>query len=157
MNITIRKATIAELEQILDVNYKYLNRLSVQWDPLLVESWTQSEKGHKYFSDKITDENQCMFVAVDGDKIVGFIDGEITEKDYLEPGIYAELNDIALATEYQQKGIGKQLVEEFMTWCKDKQVDHVYVSAFVQNTNAIEFYHKLGFKDLDVGLRLKLK
>lgn len=158
MNTIIRKAQKEDLEKILDINYYHLNRLSAEkWDDTLAEEWTHSEKGRRYFLNKIEDEDSCMFLAQDVDNIIGFVDGELADVEYRKPLVYAEMNDIVVIPEYQSKGIGKLLTETFLNWCKEKNVSYVTVSAYTENIKAIEFYKSQGFSDYGTELQIKLK
>jgi len=66
----------------------------------------------------------------------------------------AELDNMFVLKEFRGKGIGTKLISSFLDWCKHSKYDRVCVSASAQNTNAIKFYRKFGFKDYVTTLEL---
>jgi len=75
-------------------------------------------------------------------KVVGFILGTTMVFHY---GRTFEINDLAVEPEYQNKGIGKQLVEQIIKDVKNQGIVgiHLITSA---NENLKNFYEKFGFK-----------
>lgn len=106
-----------------------------------------SEKGIEFRKKSIRDhansETVKVFVAKEGEKVVGMSIANITDT-------VNQLTAIYVLPEMQGKGIGKLLWEE----CKkffDPEKD-VVVELLTYNKNAIVFYEKRGFKD--TGKRL---
>ncbi len=58
---------------------------------------------------------------------------------------------IDLLPEYQQKGIGKQLINTLFKHLESKGVKGVMLSVFVGNKGAINFYQKCGFTKVKTG------
>ena len=69
MNIVIRKATLEDLRQVQDLNYKLFDFEYKNFDSSLNMGWTFSEEGEKYFRKVI--EKGTVWLAVDDDKIIG--------------------------------------------------------------------------------------
>jgi ribosomal protein S18 acetylase RimI-like enzyme len=57
---------------------------------------------------------------------------------------------------YRRQGIGKSLVLGFLSWCREKKVEYVSVTASAQNQLGINFYRRLGFRDYELTLERKL-
>ena len=55
----------------------------------------------------------------------------------------AQLMQMAIATKYQRKGIGKRLVEELLIFAKHEGLKEVMCHS---RTDAIKFYQKLNFE-----------
>ncbi len=58
---------------------------------------------------------------------------------------------------FRGKGIGRKLTENFVNWCKKNKVEYITVTAFAKNKQAIDFYRKLGFRDYELDLEMKVK
>lgn len=68
----------------------------------------------------------------------------------------AELENTLVLEAYRGKGIGKQLFDGFVEWCKEQDVGKIKVEASAQNEGAINFYHKRGFKDYALVMEVDL-
>lgn len=55
---------------------------------------------------------------------------------------------ITVHPEFQQSGIGRQLIENLLKWAKENsQLEKVYLQVFATNHPAIKLYSSLGFKE----------
>ena len=89
-------------------------------------------------------------------EIVGYLAGSVEEKGSYELIQYAELNNMLVAEEYRGTGIGKQLIDAFKEYCKSKNIYDIRVVASYKNKDAINFYHKNGFKDFNLTLTMNI-
>lgn len=87
-----------------------------------------------------------IYVAVDADKIIGFVDLWIMYDQ-------AQIADIAVGREYQKKGIGQQLMYKAVAEAVKKQCDVMSLEVRVFNEKAIALYKKNDF--INAGLRKK--
>jgi diamine N-acetyltransferase len=148
MDIKIRKATIADLKDIQSLNLLLFKKEKKEYDKLLDLNWTFGEVGTNYFTNKITKTECCVLVAISKNKIIGYVCGGITKAEaYRKLPITAELDNMFVLEEYRSKGVGSMLYSEFMKWCKVNKVKKVRVQASAQNSLAIKFYKKNGFKE----------
>jgi ribosomal protein S18 acetylase RimI-like enzyme len=88
----------------------------------------------------------------DGFSIVAEVDGRIVGHAVIAP---IDGNDVALsiyiAEDYQSKGLGKRMVEILIDYCKIVGYRGIRIVTDRNNTKAINFFKKLGFKVLRVG------
>lgn len=85
-------------------------------------------------------ENRSFFLAKDGDKVVG-VCSVTRHPDKNQP------QSIYVLPEYQRKGVGALLWQEAQThFDADKDI---MVSVVAYNDNAIKFYQKLGFENIE--------
>ena len=83
-----------------------------------------------------------VYVAKDGDKVVGFVSyGEYRGEDLENAG---EIYAIYVLEDYWGKGVGARLVETALENLKDFQIVALWV--FKDNLRARKFYEKCGFK-----------
>lgn len=56
--------------------------------------------------------------------------------------------DLVTRAELRNRGYGSQLVSSMNSWAKSHEVQHFYLQVTAQNTRAIHFYEKLGYRYL---------
>jgi len=157
MEIIIRNATIEDLEKVQELNLELFKKEHKEFDPLLNLEWTFGEEGTKYYQDRISKDDGCVLVATSNNEIVGYLCGGIIKAEkYRNLPTVAELENTLILKEFRSKGIGKQLYEKFIAWCKTKNVGKIRVEASAQNELAIKFYRNNGFKDYTLILESDL-
>ncbi len=148
--IEIRKAAIKDMKAVQRLS-QLLFETDFEHDPTLNCKWTFGKDGKKYFSSQIRTGN--VFVAVDNKKIVGYLSCiAYKSESWRKLDKIGELDNMFVLQEYRSQGIGKMLFQEFVSWCKSKKIRRIKVAALAQNTRAIEFYRKNGFRDHDLAL-----
>lgn len=146
MNVVVRKAIIGDLKTIQDFNHA-LFLFDIGRDPELNANWPHEQDGEAYFTKMINEENGICFVAEVNGKVAGYLAGCMRSNvPSYRPVKRSELENMFVAEEYRRMGVGSKLAEEFITWSKSKGAAKVYVSAYVGNEKAINFYQKVGFK-----------
>ena len=157
MELTIREATIDDLESVLELNRKLFEYEYENHDKSLDLEWTFSEEGKKYFKERILSKDSLVIVAVLKGEVVGYLCGSITEGEFFRKiGKVAELENTFVLEEHRRKGIGTKLFRRFLDWCRARGVERVKVYAYSDNKNAISFYRKNGFKDYVVYLEMEI-
>ena len=156
--VKIRPATINDLKDIQNMNLKLFEKEIKEFDDTLNSNWTFGKEGTDYFEGRITEEDGCVLVACDDDKIIGYLSGGIhNEKiSYRILPKFAELENMFIVEEFRNTGIGSMLCKNFAEWCKQKGVGRLRVVASSKNTNGINFYKKNGFADYDLVLEKDL-
>jgi GNAT superfamily N-acetyltransferase len=97
------------------------------------------------FLSRFDERHDGFWIAVHDQRIVGSItiDGsEVATKG-------GQLRWFILDSEYQGKGIGKQLMGEAIRFCEEKNFQRVYLSTFAGLDSARHLYEKWGFKLLE--------
>jgi ribosomal protein S18 acetylase RimI-like enzyme len=127
----------------------------VEFDPDLDMTWAKGEKGRTYFSNLVNDPNSYCLIAEDDNKAIGYLVASSKETSYRKSRC-AELQNMGVSPDYRSQGIGSMLVQRCLKWAKTQGYQKVYVSAYFGNIEAIKFYKKNGFSELDLGLELDL-
>ncbi len=78
-------------------------------------------------------------IALHDKKIVGYLVGSVKDNA-------AFLNKIVVDKNVRGLGIGKKLIASFLKKCLEKNLQRVTFRVRIDNTSAIVFYDKLGFK-----------
>jgi putative acetyltransferase len=86
------------------------------------------------------------FVATQDEKVVG---GCVIFPTENLPHGTCELVKLYVAKEARGSGLGKQLMEQSMSWAKENGYTHVYLESMPELTKAVSIYEKVGFKTLD--------
>ena len=155
----IRKATIKDLKDLQILNLELFRKEHKEYDSLLDLDWPLGRKGTKYFQDKISKNSNCVLVAIANNKIVGYMCGGLMEAGTYgrSPSVItAELENTFVLEEFRSNGIGKELYNKFIEWCKSKNVSKVMVYADSHNDLAIKFYKNNSFKDYSLLLEADL-
>ena len=89
-----------------------------------------------------------VVTAWDGDKIVGFgrLEGD--------GRISLEISDVLVRSDYQDKGIGTEIVRRLVQKCRE--MDPYYIQVSPVGDKAAHIYEKLGFTDIPDYRQLEL-
>jgi len=82
-------------------------------------------------------------VAVDGEKIVGFAVGVISQEEK------GRILLIGVDEDYRNKGIGSKLLKRILLVLSLRGVREVELEVRASNVHAIKFYDKMGFRKKD--------
>ena len=99
----------------------------------------------------IDHNRECVFVADEGSKVIGFIHVEIYEILYA-PSM-ANILGIAVSSEYRRQGIGKLLLSKAEEWAKRKGINMMRLNSGAARIEAHEFYRGLGYNDEKTQIR----
>ncbi len=70
--------------------------------------------------------------------------------------VVAEIETFFVLDEFRSSGIGKKLYNNFIEWCKTKNVDKARLDVHPGNELAIKFYRDNNFKDFYLTLEADL-
>jgi aminoglycoside 3-N-acetyltransferase I len=88
-------------------------------------------------------EDFFVFVALSGNKIAGGLTAYTLQQYYsVSPLVF--IYDIAVKKEVQRHGVGKHLISNLKSYCKDNGCEEMFVLADDADDHAIEFYRSTG-------------
>jgi len=159
MSIKILPATISDLNKIIELNLKLFQKEFNEFDKTLNVSWPLTDPSKKYFKERISNVGGCVFVAIiDQQEIIGYLAGGFVEpadyRDIKNP--MAELENMFIDDNFRSQGIGSMLLEAFMDWCKQNNLERVKVVASFGNVLGVDFYKKNGFESTEIILEKSL-
>ena len=139
----IRKAKKEDLEGIANVLEKAYHENYAGVGELLFNSY-EKEKKIKAFRKDFPKEVSRYRVMEDEEKIIGFI-------SYIKFDNMISLLNASVLPEYQGKGIGSKLINQFKEEAKELRLD------VNEKNQAMKLYEKLGFKPVlkDIGMMWK--
>ncbi len=106
---------------------------------LLANPHAEKETYKKHILDELRENPDLSFVAASHEKVVGYAQGDIR-------GAMATLEDLAVAKEFQQKGLGSKLLSVELEALKKRGSKIVVAEVHWKNAEAIPFYYKHGFR-----------
>jgi diamine N-acetyltransferase len=153
MKSQIKLATIENLKDIQKLNLMLFKKEHKEYDNTLDCNWTFGTDGISYFKKRILEDDGCAFVAYINNEVVGYLVGGLSEKSFCRIlPMLAELENMYVLEHIRNKGIGSQLLNAFIDWCKSKEVKRIRVVASSMNTRAIKFYKKNGLEEYELIL-----
>ena len=99
------------------------------------------------FSRALNEKNRMVtsLVTVIEGKVVGFVMSELFVGEYGIPDTAATLDTIGIHPDYQRKGVGKQLMEEFVNHLRKAGVDKLNTLFDWNDWELIRFFNANGF------------
>jgi len=149
-NITIKPATVTNVHNLQKINNESFVD-NAKYDSDLVLDWADSQTGKDYFTKLVQDQTRLCLMAWDADKPVGYIACAPKTFGYRKSR-YFEIADMGVIPDYRSQGIGQRLIKESTAYAKKLGYQKLFVNSYFQNTKAISFYKKCGFKEIDISL-----
>jgi ribosomal-protein-alanine N-acetyltransferase len=106
---------------------------------ILANPHAAKQKYREHILSELEQNPDLSFAAIDGQKVVGYVQADTRNGE-------AMLEDIAVAREYQRKGIGKRLLDKELRALKRKGVKIVFAEVHYKCAPAIPFYYKHDFR-----------
>ena len=148
--MNIRKANNNDIESIKKLENKLVEN-ELKYDSRL------ENDSNKTCTKYINDEDTLILVVEDNDNIIGYLYGYVFGRRGLIKGKCSVLDNIYIEDNYQNKGIGTELINDFKKWSLDKDIDYIEVNVYVNNDNAIKFYSKNNFISKIISMDLNIK
>jgi len=154
VDIQIREATIDELPALLELNQKIFVK-NPQFDRDLILDFSLTPEGIEYFKKEFKREDGCFLFAEQNGKLIGYVNGG-SKKFAHRKSKYFEIDNLGVIPEEKGKGIGKLLLDKILEWAKRKDYQKIYLNCYAKNSEALSFYKKSGFNEIDIGLEKTL-
>lgn len=97
-------------------------------------------------SELITTKDHIAFVALENEKVVGWI--HAFKGLFLESKPFIEIGGLVVDEEYRGKRVGKQLVQKVKEWSLEKGFEILRVRSNIKRKEAHKFYLKLDFTEI---------
>jgi GNAT superfamily N-acetyltransferase len=105
----------------------------------------------RFLADLASSGHSFLFVAVAGDRTVGFISGELREgSPTFLPKTWASVDDVFVEPDHRNLGAGRALLKSVEAWAKEKGANGVSLQVAAANTRGRKFYTDLGFREISV-------
>jgi ribosomal protein S18 acetylase RimI-like enzyme len=101
-------------------------------------------------SRELKDENTSFYFVKSANEVIGYMklnagpaQTELQKEDSFE------IERIYVLSDFQGKGIGRQLLEKAIQMAREKKASYIWLGVWEENKSAIQFYKKNGFTAFD--------
>lgn len=92
-----------------------------------------------------------LFVAIAGERTVGFISGELRQgSPTFLPKSWASVDDVFVEPDHRNLGVGRALLQSVEAWAKERNADGISLQVAAANSRGRKFYEELGFREISV-------
>jgi len=148
--IKIRAGNIMDVSSLQNLNNEVFID-NAKYDEDIIQNWATGEGGKRYFTDLFLQENSLCLIAEEDNKSIGYLVARHKQIDYRKSR-YLEIENMGVNPEHRGKGIGNLLLLECAKWAKKHNYQKLFVNAYTENKNAINFYKKNSFVEIDISL-----
>jgi len=100
-----------------------------------------------FFKRSIDSENGLTYIALDGEKVVGYTTVSIQgQAPFYEVQRFGNISGLMVSPQYRHKGIGKRLVNKAEAYFKENGVEYYRLFTSVNNETGIRFYESCGLR-----------
>ena len=128
MKLVYKRAQIEDIQRIYELSKDLIDQYediqNIEYEKVLQWVYKKIEKNISEYS--------CIYVE---NTKAGYV--HFSEED----GMY-EIDDLYIFDEYQNQGIGTQVIHQ----CIDQAENVIYLYVFIKNERAVSLYKRIGFK-----------
>ncbi|WP_228472866.1 GNAT family N-acetyltransferase [Streptomyces cyaneochromogenes] len=116
-------------------------------DSAINTNWPR-EYGPDRFATGLHDPDRLILTAdSQNGSAVAYLTGTLAQPSPMTTFPIATLTAMWVSPDHRGSGVGAQLVEQFLTWAKERGAERAEVTAYVANEGARRFYARHGFTD----------
>ncbi len=120
-------------------------------DPVYATAPGAEKTMRRFLADLARNGYAFVFVAMVGERMVGFVSGELREgSPTFLPRTWASVDDVFVHPEHRNRGIGRALIASVEGWARRKGADGVSLQVAAANARGRRFYEELGFREVSV-------
>jgi diamine N-acetyltransferase len=153
--MSVRQATPADIERLVDLNME-VHDLHVAHLPTLFKP-ARREDLASYFEQTLASRDALVYVACDGEKVVGYTLLIIRERPE-NPVVYAHrslyIEQIGVAESHRRQGHASDLVETARAVAKESGLDRIELDTWGFNEQAQAFFRSQGFRTRNVKMEM---
>jgi GNAT superfamily N-acetyltransferase len=139
-----------------------LQKISLETFTSTYSSLNSEENMQLYVSESLSEEKimtellsstTSFYLAYKEDCLIGYFKLNFPEGESILSEIRSmEVERIYLQETYQGKGYGKKLFESIIEIARTEKMNRIWLGVWSKNTNALQFYRKMGFVKFDEHL-----
>ena len=133
--IEIMEGKKSDIRKLLELD-KEANKEIKWWSPISASEFS-----------KLIKKKNLIYIAEQDKKIIGYLNGNLKEKQLL-------LEDIYIKRNYRNKGIAKKLIQKFISDQKKSRFKEIRIDC---PERLRKFYEKFGFKTTAIIMKRKIK
>ena len=159
MEISVRKATADDYNSVCEL-FDELDVLHRDNLPHLFQKPGGAAREKDFYLGLIADENVAFFVAEVVENLVGFVHAIVRDppaSPVFVPRRYAIVDGIVVKSGFQNRGIGRILMDKMQEWAIAKGATSIALHVYEFNEAAISFYERLGYQTFSRRMSKELK
>ena len=148
MEISVRRATVDDYSSVCEL-FDEMDALHRDNLPRIFQKPSGAARQQDYYAGLIADENTALLVAEAGEKLVGFVHAIVRDTPAIPvfvPRCYAIVDSVVVKSGFQNRGIGRTLMERMHEWAIAKGATSIELNVYEFNETAISFYEGLGYQ-----------
>ena len=153
--IKIIKAEEEHIPAICDLWLEFMQYTEDNQPFFIVDEGSKAGFEKDYLRPHMEPEKNLVLVAMDGDKMVGYLHGEVKDVPHFILGQIGYVQHLFVTETYRRRGIGEQLYNEIIKWFHSRDIKVVHLDALVRNKVANSFWRKHGYRDFQTTLYLE--
>lgn len=152
----IRCATPSDLDAI-EFLWREMMEFHIAYDDYFDLALEADANHRDYMAGLFQDEKKRIFVADDGNEILGYLMAEINSYPpiYLHQN-YGHIGAISVTQSARRKGVGNQLLAAALEWFRENNLQRVECAVAVENPLSQGFWKGMGFRSIMETLMLEL-
>ena len=154
MEVKIEELKMSDMKQAVKMLHKFISI-----SPNFKEYELSDKKILKTVCNCILSNDQCIFAAKDGDRIVGLIGGYISSSWFMDQLTLREYG-LFVDDDYRGKGLGFKLLLEWFKWGRiNFKISDCWMclNTGIDSERALKRFKKIGFKKTGTWLKFDYK
>lgn len=151
----IRLATFNDIEPICQL-YNEFFAYNANLQPAYYKA---GKENGDYPKSIIASKNSDIFIALENDKIFGFIhikEAKTPSFDAFVLHSYAEIIDFIITAAYRKRGVGSMLMDAAKQWAKTRNLDYIELFVLSEAKDELRFYEHKDFVPASHTMRCPL-
>ncbi|MFX1296916.1 MAG: GNAT family N-acetyltransferase [Promethearchaeota archaeon] len=140
--ITVREYTDKDYNAATNLMRKLIEMMGEKFDEF---RWKASLVARK-------SQQEGMFIAIEGEKVVGMSFADIRGKN----AVYGYISSVIVDENYRGRGIGEHLIQKAIIYLGHRGVSKIQINVRKDAIGAINLYEKIGFKEKYRVMELEL-
>lgn len=140
-------ATDSHIPEMVEIWKEFMD-FHADIDPFFKRREDAHKNFDKFVRDCIESEESQVFVALDGDKLLGYSISMISKyPPVFHYEKYGLIQDMAVRAEHRGSGVGEAMLKETFNWFKSMGVERIELRVIPGNRIGYNFWEKHGFRD----------
>lgn len=110
------------------------------------------DKAGKIFDEMLALGRSKIFIAIENEEAIGFLEIHKVPR-FRKAKYYGEIEGLFVRSDYQGKGIAKELMRLAYQWAQEQDLDCIRLYSGFDLTRAHAFYKKMGFDEAGISFK----